>query len=73
MSLSIFKTYRNSQALYECILGLLLTCVFLPAYAELPLQIENPLTEQGKWKLEAGLTYANTNRSQITMKAPLLI
>ncbi len=42
-------------------------------HAELPLRIEKPLTEQGKWKLEAGLTYANTNRSQITIKAPLLV
>lgn len=46
---------------------------FWPAYAELPLQIEKSLTEQGQWKLEAGLTYANTNRSQVTMKEPLLI
>ncbi len=41
-------------------------------HAELPLRIENPITEPGQWKLEAGLTYANTNRSQMTMKEPLL-
>lgn len=42
-------------------------------HAELPLRIEKPLTEQGKWKLETGLTYSNINRSQIAMKAPLLV
>ncbi len=47
--------------------------IALPVYAELPLRIEKPLTEQGQWKLETGLTYGNTNRSQVTMKEPLLV
>jgi hypothetical protein len=44
-----------------------------PASCRITATIEKSLTEQGKWKLEAGLTYANTNRSQITMKEPLLV
>ena len=74
MPSSILRIWRKSQTLY--LLGLLfvfISCFSWPAYAELPLQIEKPLTEQGKWKLEAGLTYANANRSQMTMKEPLLV
>ena len=71
---SIQRIWRKSQTRY--LLGALfalISCFSWPAYAELPLRIEKLLTEQGKWKLEAGLTYASTNRSQLTMKAPLLI
>ena len=74
MPSSILRIWRKSQTPY--LLGLLfvfISCFSWPAYAELPLQIEKPLTEQGKWKLEAGLTYANANRSQMMMKEPLLV
>ncbi len=72
--LRILKNWRNSPTSY--LLGLLLACISsipLSVYAELPLRIEKPLTEQGKWKLETGLTYSNINRSQIAMKEPLLV
>lgn len=70
----ILKHYRNSP-IYR-LLGFLFVCLsFIPlfAHAELPLKIENPITEPGQWKLETGLTYRHTHRSQITIGKPLFV
>ncbi|HFA6481960.1 TPA: meta-pathway of phenol degradation family protein, partial [Neisseria gonorrhoeae] len=47
--------------------------IFLPAlpailplsvYADLPLTIEDIMTDKGKWKLETSLTYLNSENSR---------
>lgn len=41
------------------VLGLL---VAPAAWADLPLTVEDLITERGQWRLELGLTYANLER-----------
>ncbi|WP_127262008.1 meta-pathway of phenol degradation family protein [Neisseria meningitidis] len=45
----------------------------LSAYADLPLTIEDIITDKGKWKLETSLTYLNSENSRATLAAPVYI
>lgn len=56
--------------------------IFLPAlpailplstYADLPLTIEDIMTDKGKWKLETSLTYLNSENSRAELAAPVYI
>lgn len=56
--------------------------IFLPAlpailplstYADLPLTIEDIMTDKGKWKLETSLTYLNSENSRAALAAPVYI
>ncbi|EMU0435023.1 meta-pathway of phenol degradation family protein [Neisseria gonorrhoeae] len=53
--------------------------IFLPAilplsaYADLPLTIEDIMTDKGKWKLETSLTYLNSENSRSELAAPVYI
>jgi hypothetical protein len=50
-----------------------LCCIPFSAYADLPLDIEDLLTDKGKFKLDVGLTYANINRSKVSVEDSLFI
>lgn len=45
----------------------------LSAYADLPLTIEDIITDKGKWKLETSLTYLNSENSRAALAAPVYI
>ncbi|HFC7804723.1 TPA: meta-pathway of phenol degradation family protein [Neisseria meningitidis] len=45
----------------------------LSAYADLPLTIEDIMTDKGKWKLETSLTYLNSENSRAALAAPVYI
>ncbi|EQD06485.1 TPA: meta-pathway of phenol degradation family protein [Neisseria meningitidis] len=45
----------------------------LSAYADLPLTIEDIMTDKGKWKLETSLTYLNSENSRAELAAPVYI
>ncbi|HEZ9824720.1 TPA: meta-pathway of phenol degradation family protein [Neisseria gonorrhoeae] len=45
----------------------------LSAYADLPLTIEDIMTDKGKWKLETSLTYLNSENSRSELAAPVYI
>ncbi|HFA0573768.1 TPA: meta-pathway of phenol degradation family protein [Neisseria gonorrhoeae] len=45
----------------------------LSAYADLPLTIEDIMTDKGKWKLETSLTYLNSENSRSALAAPVYI
>lgn len=45
----------------------------LSAYANLPLTIEDIITDKGKWKLETSLTYLNSENSRAALAAPVYI
>ncbi|HFC6639333.1 TPA: meta-pathway of phenol degradation family protein [Neisseria meningitidis] len=56
--------------------------IFLPAlpailplstYADLPLTIEDIMTDKGKWKLETSLTYLNSENNRAELAAPVYI
>ncbi|RNK09583.1 meta-pathway of phenol degradation family protein [Neisseria meningitidis] len=56
--------------------------IFLPAlpailplstYADLPLTIEDIMTDKGKWKLETSLTYLNSENSRAELATPVYI
>jgi hypothetical protein len=43
------------------------------SYAELPLDLEELFTDKGKFKLDFLLTYANSNRSELSTGFPVLV
>ncbi|HEZ2627240.1 TPA: meta-pathway of phenol degradation family protein [Neisseria meningitidis] len=45
----------------------------LSTYADLPLTIEDIMTDKGKWKLETSLTYLNSENSRAALAAPVYI
>ncbi|HFC8373864.1 meta-pathway of phenol degradation family protein [Neisseria meningitidis] len=45
----------------------------LSTYADLPLTIEDIMTDKGKWKLETSLTYLNSENSRAELAAPVYI
>ncbi|HEZ1470810.1 TPA: meta-pathway of phenol degradation family protein [Neisseria meningitidis] len=45
----------------------------LSAYADLPLTIEDIMTDKGKWKLETSLTYLNSENNRAELAAPVYI
>lgn len=45
----------------------------LSAYADLPLTIEDIITDKGKWKMETSLTYLNSENSRAALAAPVYI
>ncbi|EMS1928090.1 meta-pathway of phenol degradation family protein [Neisseria gonorrhoeae] len=45
----------------------------LSAYADLPLTIEDIMTDKGKWKLETSLTYLNSENSRAALASPVYI
>lgn len=45
----------------------------LSTYADLPLTIEDIMTDKGKWKLETSLTYLNSENSRAELTAPVYI
>lgn len=54
-------------------LSTLPTILPLSAYADLPLTIEDMMTDKGKWKLETSLTYLNSENSRTELAAPVYI
>lgn len=45
----------------------------LSAYTDLPLTIEDIMTDKGKWKLETSLTYLNSENNRAELAAPVYI
>lgn len=45
----------------------------LSAYADLPLTIEDMMTDKGKWKLKTSLTYLNSENNRAELAAPVYI
>ena len=45
----------------------------LSAYADLPLTIEDMMTDKGKWKLETSITYLNSENNRAELAAPVYI
>lgn len=45
----------------------------LSTYADLPLTIEDIMTDKGKWKLETSLSYLNSENSRAELAAPVYI
>ncbi|HFC3226460.1 TPA: meta-pathway of phenol degradation family protein, partial [Neisseria gonorrhoeae] len=41
--------------------------------ADLPLNIEDIMTDKGKWKLETSLTYLNSENSRAALASPVYI
>ncbi|WP_151635286.1 transporter [Noviherbaspirillum aerium] len=60
------------MSLRVCV-GVLLCMAAFVAHAELPMQIEDLITERGKFKFEGGLSYANNDRQEILTGRPLSI
>lgn len=54
---------------------LFLIAALLPtaAFADMPLSIEDVLTDKGKFKLDAAVSYINTERSRSGLGAPVYI
>ncbi|MFZ1181104.1 MAG: hypothetical protein WAN92_06250 [Herbaspirillum sp.] len=55
------------------IFGALLASLPHPAWADLPLTVEDLITDKGKLKLEASISYANADRQGISTDDPLTI
>ncbi len=45
----------------------------IPAFADLPLSVEDLITDQGKVKLDLSLAYANADRQGVSVGEPILI
>ena len=50
----------------------LLSCS-LNAFAELPLNIEDLMADQGRYKLDLSANYANTERQGVTASDPIIV
>ena len=46
--------------------------VVLPARADLPLTVEDLITDKGKFKLDLSLAYANANRQGVFAGEPII-
>lgn len=51
----------------------LILAIPLPAWAELPLTVENLITDAGKLRMELSLAYANTDRAGISIGEPIIV
>jgi hypothetical protein len=49
------------------------SCLISAAHAELPLTIEDLITDKSKFKLDVGLTYANADQRGLTVDEPVTV
>ena len=57
----------------SCLCAYLLLAVSPAVWADLPLTVEDLITDQGKVKLDLSLAYANTDRSGVSTGEPLIV
>ncbi len=50
-----------------------LSCLGVPAFADLPLTVEDLITDQGKVKLDLSFAYANVDRQGVSTGAPIVV
>ncbi|KIF93177.1 membrane protein, partial [Neisseria meningitidis] len=63
---SFSKTRKSNEMMqkHKCLIDFILTVASQIAYADLPLSLEELLTDKGKFKLESSISYINTERNQ---------
>lgn len=58
---------------HKCLIDFILTVASQIAYADLPLSLEELLTDKGKFKLESSISYINTERNQSEFANPIYV
>lgn len=63
----MISKYLKFLASALCLLGI------SNSYADLPLTVENPITDKGKFKLDLSVAYANSDRQGVSTGAPITV
>ncbi|HFC5889336.1 TPA: hypothetical protein ACJL58_000161 [Neisseria meningitidis] len=72
---SFSKTRKSNEMMqkHKCLIDFILTVASQIAYADLPLSLEELLTDKGKFKLESSISYINTERNQSEFANPIYV